>query len=126
MEMRAFLLLLLAAGACHRDAGPPSYEAPQLVVGGEVRRPEPHAPSFDGGPIEFIDEEFESLYPIFCIRRSMPLGEKAALWQRKYYGKWVRWTGKLMSFTQNGITIKQGTVTVTFDISLWLEADQAQ
>jgi hypothetical protein len=72
----------------------------------------------------FIDEPFLKLWPIFCVRRSMPLGEKAALWDGKYFGKWVRWTGRIMSFTDNGITLKNAYQTVTFDVSLWLEADQ--
>jgi hypothetical protein len=123
--MRSLAIVLLLAAACQkapRETPPP--HAQPLVVGAELHAPTPHGPSFDGGPIEFIDEEFEALYPVFCIRRSMPLGEKSALWMRKYYGKWVRWTGTIMSFTANGITIKQGTQTVTFDISLWLENGQ--
>jgi hypothetical protein len=120
--------LLVAGAGCRREPASSEREAvtpsKPLVVGAEILPPTPHLPSFDGGPIQFIDEDFNKLFPIFCLRHSMPLGEKAALWQSRYYGKWVRWTGRLMSFTANGITIKQGTRTVTFDISLWLEADQ--
>jgi len=122
-----FVVGLLTALGCERGsptAPPASPNGGPLVVGAEVRAPRPHLPSFDGGPIEFIRESFAELYPIFCVRRSMPLGEKAALWRRKYFGRWVRWTGKLMSFTRNGITVKTGWQTVTFDVSLWLEADQ--
>jgi hypothetical protein len=95
-----------------------------LVVGARLAPSEAHAPSFDGGATEFIHETFDQLYPIFCVRRSMPLGEKSALWQQKYYGKWVRWTGRVRSFTQSGLTIQQRPAAVTFDVSLWVEADQ--
>jgi hypothetical protein len=54
------------------------------------------------------------------MRRIKP-GPKAALWQR-YVGRWVRWTGTLVSFTANGVTFKQRPETVTFDVSLWIEA----
>ena len=127
MRIGLALAALIAFG-CHDEVPseePPPHAAPApLVVGAELHPAEPHLPSFDGGPIEFVHETFQQLYPIFCIRHSMPLGEKAALWQKKYFGKWVRWTGKILSFTPNGITIKQGWQTVTFDISLWLERDQ--
>jgi hypothetical protein len=125
-RIAGFILVaaLFGSTGCQRQSPLPGVHGAPLVLGAEMHAPTPHAPSFDGGPIQFIDEDFNALYPIFCMRRSMPLGEKSALWMSRYYGKWVRWTGRIMSFTANGITVKQGTQTVTFDISLWLEADQ--
>jgi hypothetical protein len=127
--MRRVAFVIVLAIGCSRSPAPVSVTdggsaRPPMVVGAELHQPLPHKPSFDGGPIEFVQETFAQLYPIFCVRRSMPLGEKSALWQRKYYGRWVRWTGKVMSFTANGLTLKTGWQTVTFDISLWLEGDQ--
>jgi len=71
---------------------------------------------------EFIDEPFEKLYPLFLLRKLKP-GPKAALWTR-YYGRWVKWTGIVRSFTANGITLKQIPPTVTFDVSLWVDMPQ--
>jgi hypothetical protein len=73
-------------------------------------------------PPEFIDEPFETLYPLFLLRKLKP-GPKAALWT-KYYGRWVKWTGTVRSFTANGITLKQIPPTVTFDVSLWVDMPQ--
>jgi hypothetical protein len=131
VQLLAPLLIgvLACAPGCSREparsASPPSPSStgpggagdgnPQLAAG--------HAPG-DGGPVEFIQENFAQLYPIFLVRRSMPRGEKSGLWHRRYYGRWVRWTGKVMSFTPNGITLRAGWQAVTFDVSLWLEADQ--
>ena len=98
---------LIWAAACER----PSENAPPP--------PAASAPANDGG-LQFTDASFEDLYPIF-LKRKIPEGPKAALW-RQYVGKWVRWTGTLVSFTQNGITLKQLKTTITFDVSLWLEA----
>jgi hypothetical protein len=74
--------------------------------------------------VEFVPDTFDKLYPLFLLRKLAP-GPKAALWQR-YYGKWVEWTGTLVSFTANGLTFKQLPETVTFDVSLWLEAPQRE
>jgi hypothetical protein len=91
----------------------------------QAQTPPPPAAA-DAGPnlgpkVEFTDASFDALYP-FLLRKIAP-GPKSALWQR-YVGKWVRWTGTLVSFTANGLTFKQLPQTVTFDVSLWLEADQ--
>ena len=121
--------LVLALVACTRDRAPEPTPRPAasptapLVVAAALERPRPHGPSFDGGVTEFIHEDFEHLYPIFCIRHSMPLGEKAALWMSRYYGKWVRWTGKIRSFTPQGVTLQMRPFSVV-DISVWIEADQ--
>jgi hypothetical protein len=77
-------------------------------------------PAHDGSAVEFVNVTFQDLYPLFLMRRIKP-GPKAALWQR-YVGRWVRWTGTLVSFTANGVTFKQRPETVTFDVSLWIEA----
>jgi hypothetical protein len=71
---------------------------------------------------EFVNEPFETLYPIFLLRK-VKAGPKAALW-RKYFGRWVRWSGTIRSFTANGVTLKVLPQTVTFDISLWIEPQQ--
>ena len=84
--------------------------------------PLPAAPALSKAPVEFTDATFDQLHPLFLLRKLRP-GPKAALWQQ-YFGKWVRWTGTLVSFTANGLTFKQLQQTVTFDVSLWIEADQ--
>jgi len=120
---------------CSQGSGPPpppaksAPAAPQtlpvpaspLVVGAQLERTHPHPPSFDGGAAEFIHESMDDLYPIFCEYRSMSQGDKAGLWAKKYYGKWVRWTGRLRAFTKDGIAVAQKPGTVTFDVSLWVD-----
>jgi hypothetical protein len=71
--------------------------------------------------MEFTPAPFEALYPVFLVRRSMARGPKAAYWGQ-FAGKWVRWSGKLVSFSPNGITIKHLPQTVTFDVSLFMDA----
>jgi hypothetical protein len=70
-------------------------------------------------PPEFLDVEFDFLHPIF-LRHKIGQGPKAALWAERYYRRWVRWTGRIRSFTANGVTVKQLPVTSTFDVSLWV------
>jgi hypothetical protein len=91
---------------------------------GPVARSEPSAPPIeDGGtPVQFVNESFIDLYPKFLLRK-IPPGPKAALW-RRYYGRWVRWTGTVVSFTPNGLTLKMRPETVTFDVSLFVDAPQ--
>jgi hypothetical protein len=96
-----------------------------LFLGGCDRKGAPQPPPAAVAvetPPEFIETSFDELYPVFLTRKLKP-GPKAALW-RQYFGRWVRWTGTLVSFTANGITVKQLKSTVTFDVSLWLEAAQ--
>jgi hypothetical protein len=93
-------------GGCKGEKAPP----PARI---ELAKP-------DSGPPQFVQQSFEDLYPIFLLRKVKP-GPKAALW-RDYYGHWVRWAGTVVSFTSNGITLKQLPQTVTFDVSLWIEA----
>lgn len=78
----------------------------------------------EGAP-EFLDVGFEVLHPIFLKHKIAP-GPKAALWAERYHRRWVRWTGKIRSFTANGITLKQLPVTSTFDVSLWVDNNQRQ
>ena len=78
----------------------------------------------DAAPVEFVPESFAELYPIFMVRRSMPVGEKAHLWSTKYLGRYVRWSGTIRSFTPNGVTIRELPQTITFDVSLWMENGQ--
>ena len=68
---------------------------------------------------EFIDVEFSYLHPIF-LRHKIGQGPKAALWAERYHRRWVRWTGRIRSFTANGITLRQLPITSTFDVSLWV------
>lgn len=72
---------------------------------------------------QFIDDTFEFLYPIF-LRHKIGQGPKAALWAERYYRRWVRWTGRIRSFTANGVTLRQLPVTSTFDVSLWINNDE--
>lgn len=84
------------------------------------REPTVYVPADAGAsPPEFITETFDQLYPLFLLRKMAP-GPKAALW-RQYHGKWVRWTGLLVSLTPNGATFRQIPQTVTFDSSLFVE-----
>lgn len=68
---------------------------------------------------EFIDVDFAFLHPIF-LRHKIGQGPKAALWAERYHRRWVRWTGRIRSFTPNGITLRQLPITSTFDVSLWV------
>jgi len=99
-------------------------EAPPAAAPGT--RPAERAPATIAPPPEFIKETLEDLFPIFCVYRSMPLGEKSALWQKKYGGRWIRWSGKIRSFTPNGMTVQMRPEALTFDLSLWMDADHAQ
>jgi hypothetical protein len=92
-------------GGCRREAPPPAAHD-------ELQLPK--------GPPQFVHESFEDLYPLFLLRKKLKEGPKGGLW-KKYYGRWVRWSGTLRSFTANGITLKQLPQTSTFDVSLWLE-----
>jgi hypothetical protein len=75
------------------------------------------------GTLEFIHDSFEQLYPWLLVRHSMPAGEKASLWHKRYNGRWVRWSGMVMSVTPNGLTMKLLATTTTYDVSVWLDAD---
>jgi hypothetical protein len=66
--------------------------------------------------VVFTDDTFEDLYPFFLLRR-IPEGPKATLW-RRCTERWVRWSGRIVSFTDHGITLKQLNQTLTFDVSL--------
>jgi hypothetical protein len=102
----AVVALGLGASACDdsvvgRGAGPDG-----AVLGGDA-------------PPQFVDEDFDQLYPIF-LQHKIGQGPKAALWSQRYHRRWVRWTGRIRSFSANGITIRQLKATSTFDVSLWL------
>jgi hypothetical protein len=106
------LLAGLAASACDdsvvgRGAGPDGS-----VLGGD---PLP----------QFVDDDFDRLYPIF-LQHKIGQGPKAALWAQRYHHRWVRWTGRIRSFSANGITLRQLRITSTFDVSLWLENNQRE
>jgi hypothetical protein len=101
----------MTLGACSRS----STTAPA---------PPPAAVAAPNQPVEFVREEFMDLYPIFMVHRSMPLGEKASLWNARFLNHYVRWTGTIRSFTPNGVTLRQRPQTITFDVSLWMETDQ--
>ena len=85
---------------------------------------EPHPKSFDGGPVEFIRDTMDQIYPLFCVYHSLPQGQRANLWTNKYYGRWIHWTGKVRSFTQNGLAIVQRPEALTFDVSVRMDASQ--
>jgi hypothetical protein len=102
---------LLALAGCRDDnpgafPPPPSQSAPQ-------------APAAAESPAQYVDVGFETLHPLF-LRHKLAQGPKAALWSERYHRRWVRWTGRIRSFSPNGITIKQLPVTSTFDVSLWI------
>lgn len=110
------------AGGCPRSERPADSTPPAVVSA----KPELHGPRSDAGPITFIDESFETMYPLFCVYRTLSQGERSGLWARKYRDKWVRWTGKLMAHTRDGLAIKLRPQTVTFDVSLFLDDGQAE
>jgi hypothetical protein len=86
----------------------------------------PHGATFgaEAAP-ELIDVDFGYLYPIF-LQHKIGQGPKAALWAERYHRRWVRWSGRIRSFTPNGITIRMLPITSTFDVSLWIDnADRA-
>jgi hypothetical protein len=93
-----------------------------LLCACQSKEPPPPSNLASEAPPQFINEPFETLYPLFLLRKLKP-GPKAALWIN-YYGRWVKWTGTVRSFTANGITLKQIPPTVTFDVSLWVDMPQ--
>jgi len=106
----ALLVSIVLAGAlagCHERS----------IVGGGAGK--------DGGVFgaeaapQFIDVDFAYLHPIF-LRHKIGQGPKAALWAERYHRRWVKWTGRIRSFTPNGITLRQLPITSTFDVSLWI------
>ena len=74
---------------------------------------------------EFVDVDFAYLHPIF-LRHKIGQGPKAALWAERYHRRWVKWTGRIRSFTANGITLKELPVTSTFDVSLWVNNNERE
>jgi hypothetical protein len=103
---------LALLGACHE----PSIVAPPSADdAGTAAAPDPGT--------QFVDVRFETMYPIF-LQHKIGQGPKAALWAEHYHRRWVRWTGRIRSFTPNGITLKQLAVTSTFDVSLWVNNDE--
>lgn len=110
LSVRLYALVLVASfalGGCRE----------QPLSGGGAAR--------DGGTFgaeaapEFVDVDFAYLHPIF-LRHKIGQGPKAALWAERYHRRWVKWTGRIRSFTANGITLRQLPVTSTFDVSLWI------
>lgn len=67
-----------------------------------------------------LDVPFEELQPLLLLRKLAP-GEKAALWQRSYRHRWVRWSGRLASLTPDGATFRILPGTATYDVSLNVE-----
>jgi hypothetical protein len=106
-------LLALALAGCR----PPTAPSPGRAGRGDmaVFGAEP--------PPEFIDDSFDLMYPIF-LRHKIAQGPKAALWAQRYHRRWVRWVGRIRSFTANGITLREMAITATFDVSLWLNNDE--
>jgi hypothetical protein len=94
----------LAAPGCRRDEPLPPLPPPAA----------------DAGAMAVAEESFDELYPVFLMRKVAP-GPKAQLWTH-YAHKWVHWTGTLVSLTPNGATIKHIPSTVTFDVSLYVDA----
>ncbi len=112
--MRAALLiaLLVVAGACkERDITTSGGAGPDGAIFGA-----------EAAPV-YTDVTFDFLYPIF-LRHKIGQGPKAALWAERYYRRWVKWTGRIRSFTPNGITLRQLPVTSTFDVSLWINNNE--
>ena len=107
----ALLFCLTALAAC--AAGSRIARSSAAARARTARRSAPNLPP------EFIDVDFAFLHPIF-LRHGIGPGPKAALWAERYHRRWVRWTGRIRSFTPNGITLRQLPITSTFDVSLWV------
>lgn len=114
VRLPSLALLLLLAPACPDDDPSAPIEIAAAPPSGATRN--------DGGAggAEVVDETFDQLYPVFLLRKLAP-GPKANLWHTRYQGKWIRWTGVLVSITANGATFRQIPATVTFDVSLMLD-----
>jgi hypothetical protein len=104
---------LAAVAGCHED-GPGPLPSPANNDAASA--------AADPGT-QYVDVTFDTLHPIF-LRHKLAQGPKAALWAERYHRRWVRWTGRIRSFSPNGITVKQLAVTSTFDVSLWINNDE--
>lgn len=106
-------ILFVGAGCRRRGASYyPGHQAPTV------------APAPDGGaeyvPV-FVPDSFDALYPVFLLRKVDPV-QKAQIWTR-YEGRWVRWTGELVSFTRDGFCVRQIARTTTFDVSVSIDVE---
>ncbi len=118
----AQILLAAALAACTQrtDSSPSTSRSTPAPAGSDASAlPVVDRLDADGG-IDFVTDPFDRFYELF-LRHTINDSQKASLWQ-KYAGRWVRWTGKLISFSQSGITIQMRESTVTFDISLRMSA----
>jgi hypothetical protein len=68
-------------------------------------------------PLDVLPDSFEQLYPVFLMHK-LPRGQKAKIWADHYRGRWIKWTGRVVSFGLNSVMIKQINQTVTFDVTL--------
>ncbi len=87
---------------------------------------EPSAPPAppDAQELDWVNESFEELYPLFLLRKVTP-GAKAAEW-RRYHHRWVRWRGRVVALTPRGVAIKHLPGTITFDVSLHMDPSARQ
>lgn len=109
-RLQVLIICIMSTAACRQNkllAEPPAAVADAA-----------HLSHTQPADLSILPDTFDELYPIFCQYRSMPAGQKGGLWRRKYYGRWVRWSGTVRSFTDNGLTIRQRPETLTFDFSL--------
>src|SRR5579883_3256272 len=106
IAVSAALIAFAAAGCRSREPALPSVLDPD--AGADVLRP------------EFVEVPFAELYAQLFPRQRLPDLERAIVWHR-YQGKWVRWTGMLVSVTASGATFRVLPHTVTFDVSLLLD-----
>jgi hypothetical protein len=114
-------LLVTASVGCQGNGDKPLPEATppaNVTTGAAAPRAAEPAP-------QFIDVTFDFLHPIF-LRHKIGQGPKAALWAERYHRRWVRWTGRIRSFSANGITLRQMPVTSTFDVSLWINNNERE
>jgi hypothetical protein len=123
--MRLHIVVVVATvlvAACQRHPAPRPDLAPSI---GETERLFHNAGVRDG-VVAGDAIGFEEIYSLF-LRDHLRLGPKAALWSARYHRRWIRWIGRIRSFSDNGITLRQLPLTSTFDVSLWLNrAAQAQ
>ena len=91
-----------------------------VLLAGCRRHPPTLPPPLDGAAESpTVEATFDELYPMFLLRKIAP-GPKAQLWSR-YQGRWVRWTGTLVSVNNNGATFRHIPSTITFDVSVKMD-----
>ena len=72
---------------------------------------------------QFVAVESRDLRP-FTLFHGMERSTKMVQWQSRFQHRWVNWTGRLISFTANGFTIKEYRDTLLFDMSVRVDKER--